>query len=153
MKVYFSKEIKDRSVYGVSKEVLEWAKDKMFEPNPWYYQLKKEMEEKKMELKDNECRIYYKGKERFLPFEKELEKLFKDNGFERWASGYDMQDGIRDLCFDKKEEEKMDKQQLDKIEHNLYKQVLSSVGYQQFKDVEIGLQCLIIIKELRREDK
>jgi len=57
-----------------------------------------------MELKENECRIYYKGKERFLPFEKELKQLFKDNGFECWASGFDMCDGIRDLCFDKKKE-------------------------------------------------
>jgi len=56
-----------------------------------------------MELKENECRIYYKGKERFLPFEKELKQLFKDNGFKCWASGFDMCDGIRDLCFDKKE--------------------------------------------------
>jgi len=54
-----------------------------------------------MELKENECRIYYKGEERFLPFEKELEQLFNDNGFERWASGFDMCDGVRDLCFDK----------------------------------------------------
>lgn len=55
-----------------------------------------------MELKDNECRIYYKGKEKFLSFEKKLIKLFKDNGFKCWASGYDMCDGIRDLCFEKK---------------------------------------------------
>ena len=55
-----------------------------------------------MILKENECRVYYKGEERFLPFEKELKQLFKDNGFECWASGYDIQDGIRDLCFEKK---------------------------------------------------
>ena len=55
-----------------------------------------------MILKENECRVYYKVKEKFLPFEKELEQLFKDNGFERWASGYDMCGGIRDLCFEKK---------------------------------------------------
>ena len=34
-----------------------------------------------MELKEGECRVYYKGKERFLPFEKELEQLFEKNGF------------------------------------------------------------------------
>ena len=55
-----------------------------------------------MILKENECRVYYTGEGRFLPFEKELEQLFKDNGFERWASGYDLTNGIRDLCFEKK---------------------------------------------------
>lgn len=54
-----------------------------------------------MELKDNECRIYYKVKTTFLPFEQELIQLFKDNGFKNWASGYDMCGGIRDLCFKK----------------------------------------------------
>ena len=55
-----------------------------------------------MILKENECRVYYKVKDKFLPFEKELKKLFKDNGFKCWASGYDTCDGIRDLCFEKK---------------------------------------------------
>jgi len=59
-----------------------------------------------IELKENECRIYYKGKERFLPFEKELKKLFKNNGFKCWASGFDLCDGVRDLCFEKKVKEK-----------------------------------------------
>jgi len=58
-----------------------------------------------MELKENECKVYYKGKKKFLPFEKELKQLFKDNGFKCWASGYDMCDGIRDLCFKKEKEE------------------------------------------------
>ena len=55
-----------------------------------------------IELKEGECRVYYKLGEKFLPFEKELEKLFKDNGFERWASGFGLCDGVRDLCFEKK---------------------------------------------------
>ncbi len=55
-----------------------------------------------MELKEGECKVYYKSDEKFLSFEKELIKLFKANGFERWASGYDMCSGVRDLCFDKK---------------------------------------------------
>jgi len=56
-----------------------------------------------MILKDNECRVYYKGEtSRFLPFEKELKELFRDNGFEMWASGFDVCDGVRDLCFEKK---------------------------------------------------
>jgi len=58
-----------------------------------------------MILKENECRVYYKIKytnNRLLPFEKELKKLFEDNGFKMWASGYDLTDGIRDLCFEKK---------------------------------------------------
>ena len=54
-----------------------------------------------MELKENECRIYYKTEERLLPFEKELKQLFKDNGFKFWASGFGC-DGVRDLCFDKR---------------------------------------------------
>jgi hypothetical protein len=54
-----------------------------------------------LEFKENECRIYYKGKDKFLPFEKELKQLFRDNGFKCWASGFDFCDGIRDLCFDK----------------------------------------------------
>ena len=55
-----------------------------------------------MEIRENECKIFYKAKEIYLPFEEELIKLFKDNGFKCWASGYDLEDGIRDLCFDKK---------------------------------------------------
>ena len=55
-----------------------------------------------MEIKKNEVRIYYKVKDKFLPFEKELTKLFEDNGFKRWASGFSLCDGVRDLCFEKK---------------------------------------------------
>jgi hypothetical protein len=54
------------------------------------------------ELRENECRIYYKTKKTFLSFEKELKQLFKDNGFKMWASGFDVCDGTRDLCFEKK---------------------------------------------------
>jgi len=53
-----------------------------------------------MKLKEGECRIYYKTKERLLPFEKELEELFEKNGWYRWASGFGC-DGDRDLAFDK----------------------------------------------------
>ena len=60
-----------------------------------------------MKIKENECKIFYKAKEKSLPFEKELKQLFKDNGFEMWASGYDFEDGIRDLCFDKKKRKVM----------------------------------------------
>ena len=55
-----------------------------------------------MELKRNEVRIYCNVESKFLKFEKELIKLFKDNGFKCWASGYDLTNGIRDLCFEKK---------------------------------------------------
>ena len=55
-----------------------------------------------IKLKENECRVYCKVKERLLPFEKELEKLFKKNGFKMWASRFNLCDGIRDLCFEKK---------------------------------------------------
>jgi len=54
-----------------------------------------------MELKENECRIYYKIKGRFFEFEKELKQLFKNNGFKIWASGFDETNGVRDLCFEK----------------------------------------------------
>ena len=53
-----------------------------------------------MELKEGECRIYYKTKERFLPFEKELKQLFENNSWHCWASGFSC-DGDRDLAFDK----------------------------------------------------
>lgn len=53
----------------------------------------------KVEIKENECKIYYCVKEKILPFEKQLIKLFKDNGFRCWASGYGY--GVRDLCFKK----------------------------------------------------
>ena len=52
-----------------------------------------------IKLKENECRVYYKVKDKFLPFEKELEQLFEKNGFKCWASGFDLCGGIRDLCF------------------------------------------------------
>ncbi|MBA7571240.1 hypothetical protein ES695_13150 [Candidatus Atribacteria bacterium 1244-E10-H5-B2] len=55
-----------------------------------------------IKLKEGECRVYYKVKDKFLPFEKELEKLFKKYGFDRWASGFDLCDGTRDLCFERK---------------------------------------------------
>jgi len=53
-----------------------------------------------MIVKDNGCIIQYKGKNRILKFEKELIKLFKDNGFEFIGSGFDLCDGVRDLCFE-----------------------------------------------------
>ncbi len=67
-----------------------------------------------MVVQDNRCIIQYKGKNRLLKFEKELVKLFKVNGFKFIGSGFDMCDGVRDLCFeeiikrgDKKLEEKL----------------------------------------------
>jgi len=53
-----------------------------------------------MIVKDNRCVIQYKGKNRILKFEKQLKKLFKDNGFKFIGSGFDMCDGVRDLCFE-----------------------------------------------------
>jgi len=53
-----------------------------------------------MIIKDNRCIVQYKGKNRLLKFEKELVKLFKDNGFKFIGSGFDMCDGVRDLCFE-----------------------------------------------------
>jgi len=54
-----------------------------------------------MIIKDNRCIIQYKGKDRILKFEKELIKLFKDNGFKFIGSGFDMCDRVRDLCFER----------------------------------------------------
>ena len=53
-----------------------------------------------MIIKDNRCIIQYKGKNRLLKFEKQLIKLFKDNGFKFIGSGFDMCDGSQDLCFE-----------------------------------------------------
>jgi len=53
-----------------------------------------------MIVQENRCIIQYKGKNRLLKFEKELVKLFKDNGFKFLGSGFDMCDGVRDLCFE-----------------------------------------------------
>jgi len=54
-----------------------------------------------LKLKENEFRIYYKIKGRLVNFEKELEKLLEKHEYKRWASGYDLIDGVRDLCFEK----------------------------------------------------
>jgi len=54
-----------------------------------------------MTVKDNRCIIQYKVKGRLFKFEKELVKLFKDNGFKFIGSGFDMCDGVRDLCFER----------------------------------------------------
>lgn len=53
-----------------------------------------------MEVREEECIIQYKVKEKVLKFEKELIQLFKDNGFKFTGSGYGC--GIRDICFKKK---------------------------------------------------
>jgi len=65
-----------------------------------------------MIIKDNRCIIQYKGKNRLLKFEKELVRLFKDNGFRFIGSGFDMCDGVRDLCFEEimKEDKELKKE-------------------------------------------
>lgn len=56
-----------------------------------------------MKLEKKELKIFYKGK-----INPELDKALKDilNKFKykEWASGFNICDGIRDLCFDKKED-------------------------------------------------
>ena len=54
-------------------------------------------EVKRLILKDDECIIRYKVNEKILEFEKQLIKLFKNNGFRFTGSGYGCK--IRDLCF------------------------------------------------------
>ena len=54
----------------------------------------------KMNLKENELRVFYGGKlnERL---DKALKECIAKFGYTRWASGYDLVDNIRDLAFDK----------------------------------------------------
>lgn len=56
-----------------------------------------------MIIKENELKIFYKCNEGNDELEAELEKLLKKYGYHRWASGYDLEDGIRDIAFDKEE--------------------------------------------------
>jgi len=69
-----------------------------------------------MIIKDNRCIIQYKGKNRILKFEKQLKKLFEENGFKFIGSGFDMCDGVRDLCFEEIIKEKNKKLKKELIE-------------------------------------
>lgn len=71
-----------------------------------------------MIIKDNRCIIQYKGKNRLLEFEKELKKLFEDNNFRFLGSGFDMCDGVRDLCFEEIIKEKNKKLEEELIEQS-----------------------------------
>lgn len=55
-----------------------------------------------MFLDEKELKIFYKDK-----FNHKLDKAIRDLltkfGYEEWASGYNLIDGVRDLCFDKKD--------------------------------------------------
>lgn len=71
-----------------------------------------------MIVKEDRCIIQYKVKGRLLKFEKELVKLFKDNGFKFIGSGFDMCGGVRDLCFEEITERKNEKLKKELIEQS-----------------------------------
>lgn len=50
-------------------------------------------------MKDNQLTIYYKGK--LDPeLDAAIEKLLEGWGYKRWASGYNLENGVRDLAFE-----------------------------------------------------
>jgi len=53
-----------------------------------------------LELKQDELRIYYQGKPNY-EMEDELKPILGKYGYHMWASGFDLEDKIRDLAFDK----------------------------------------------------
>lgn len=54
-----------------------------------------------MKLKEGELRIHYfgGGKDKM---EDELMRVLKSYGYHRWASGFAIEDRVRDLAFEKK---------------------------------------------------
>lgn len=60
-----------------------------------------------MELKLNELRIYYNlPGDIVLKLDDEIKKVVeKLTGLKFWASGFDLGTGVRDICFDKEDEE------------------------------------------------
>lgn len=53
-----------------------------------------------MDLKKGELRVHYQcGYEVNIDLDKALEKVLREQGYERWASGCDLTNGVRDLAF------------------------------------------------------
>lgn len=51
----------------------------------------------------DELKVYYKSKERIdEKFDREIEKVAKKYGLKWWASGFNYEDKVRDVCFDRK---------------------------------------------------
>jgi len=53
----------------------------------------------------NEIKIYYNGGLN-TRFDNAIEKVLNMFGYRRWASGMEFGSGVRDLCFEKKQEDK-----------------------------------------------
>ena len=55
----------------------------------------------KTELGENEVRIFYSGK--LNPsLDGNIEKIMKAEGYELWASGFNLRDNVRDMAFERK---------------------------------------------------
>ena len=59
-----------------------------------------------MRLKENELKVFYHGKLN-EKLDEDIGDLLKTHGYQCWASGFDLEDCIRDLAFDKKSNEKL----------------------------------------------
>ena len=55
-----------------------------------------------MELKEHELKVFYYGENIRDRLDKALEECLKKFGYKRLVSGYDLDDKVRDLFFDKK---------------------------------------------------
>jgi len=55
-----------------------------------------------MKLKDDELKIFYGGG-LDEDLDTYLENALSQLGYSRWASGYEIESGVRDLAFDKKD--------------------------------------------------
>ena len=58
-----------------------------------------------MQLKPGQLKVFYKMlvDEPINPdFERDIEKVLKKHGYESWASGFCLVDGVRDIAFDKR---------------------------------------------------
>lgn len=57
----------------------------------------------KMGEEMKELKVYYKTKNRIdSNFDREITELANKYGLKWWASGWDYEDKVRDVCFDKK---------------------------------------------------
>ena len=56
-------------------------------------------------MKEGELKVYYKvGGGLNEKLDIAIEKFLKEFGYVRWASGFNMKKGVRDLAFERKEE-------------------------------------------------
>lgn len=58
-----------------------------------------------MKLKQGELKVFYFG-DVSVERDEQIEAFFKALGYRRWASGYSIEDDVRDLAFESMEEEK-----------------------------------------------